>query len=121
MDSAEILVLEELKTRPDNIDLLTHLGVINAKKGNKTKANEIISKLESLKEKYDLGVTPYFQGRIKSVLGEYESAIQYLSKALDEGITFQVGTTFHHDPDLIMMKNDKAFQELLIRNRYQGN
>ncbi len=94
-----------------------YLGLVYARLGDTEKANDFISKLNSLKKDWDFGQTPYFQGRIKAVLGENEAAIQYLSTALDEGIKFQPGSTFQHDPDLMGLNQDPKYIALLSRNR----
>lgn len=114
---AEQIFLEEIEKKPNNKSLYADLGCVYAKQGNVPKSNEIIARLNELKTEYDLGQTPYFQGRIKALLGEKEAAIQYLTLALDEGIKFRVGTTFQHDPDLMTMDEDKNYQALLMRNR----
>ena len=70
-----------------------------------------------MKQDYDLGKTAYYQGRIKALFSEEEAAIQYLSKALDEGRIFQAGTTFQDDPDLTGLSQEPKYIALLKRNR----
>ncbi len=117
LDAAEKIFNAEIKLAPDNRNLYVDLGLVYARRGDTKKTNEIISKLDAMKEEYDLGQTPYFQGRLKAVLGEHDAAIEYLNTSLDEGATFKVGTTFQHDPDLMSLHQDERYLALLKRNR----
>jgi hypothetical protein len=117
LDKAEKMYHSLLIQKPNDKWLNAELGMIYAKRGNAQKANEIISKLDALKKPYDLGETPYFQGRIKALLRENDAAIKYLSLALDEGVKFRVATTFQHDPDLIGLNHEPEYLKLLARNR----
>jgi adenylate cyclase len=117
LDRAEKMYNSLLLQKPNDKWLNAELGMIYAKRGNGRKANEIINTLDVLKKAYDLGETPYFQGRIKALLHENDAAIRYLTQALDEGIKFRVATTFQHDPDLIGLNNEPEYLKLLARNR----
>jgi class 3 adenylate cyclase len=114
---AEQIYLAEVHKRPNTAWLIGDLGIIYAKQGKTEKANEIISKLENLKEPYDYGETPYLQGRIKANMGDTSGAIHYLDQAIEEGIKFGKGTTFHHDPALIPVFSNEEFVKLLSKNR----
>ncbi|HEY3386082.1 MAG TPA: hypothetical protein VGK46_06210, partial [Saprospiraceae bacterium] len=116
-NAAEKIYLQEIKKDTDNVNLLAELAVIYARQNKTDKAQSIVTKLEQLKPPYDLGVTPYLQGRIKANMGDPTSAIKYLNQAIDEGIKFGKGTTFHHDPDLIVLFKEPEFLKLLGKNR----
>ena len=62
---------------------------------------------------------PDLQGKIKAHLNKPEDAIRYLTIALDDGMKFTVGTTFQHDPDLLVLNSNTEYQKLLVRNRQQ--
>jgi len=85
--------------------------------GKKAKADEIITTLATLKAPYDYGDTPYLQGRIKAWMGNPKEAIKYLQYAIEEGIKFGKGTTFQHDPDLIILNTAPDYLKLLATNR----
>lgn len=114
---AEKIYLAEIKKYPNDPWLKGELGVIYALQKKIIPANTIISELESMKAEYDYGVVPYHQGKIKANLGEKAAALAYISTALDEGIKFQSGTTFQHDPDLLIIRNDPDYVKLITRNR----
>ncbi len=109
----------EIKKYPNDKWLKGELGVIYAEQKNKLKANEMISALGSLRLKYDYGATPYLQGKIQAHLGEVDGALRYLKIALEEGMKFEVGNGFQHDPDLMILNSNPEYQKLLIRNRQQ--
>ena len=114
---AEKIYLAEIKSAPNDPWLKGELGVIYALQHKTNLANTVISELESIKAEYDYGVVPYHQGKIKANLGEKAAALKYLSTALDEGMKFQTGNTFHHDPDLIVLKEDPDYLKLVARSR----
>ena len=116
--AAEKIYLEEInKDTTNNINLSAELGVIYAKQGKLEKAQSIVTQLENNKPTYDLGLTPYLQGRIKAHMGEAANAIKYLNQAIEEGIKFGKGTTFHHDADLIILFKEPDYLKLLAKNR----
>lgn len=114
---AEKIYQAETKKYPDDPWLKGDLGVIYALQQKINLANAIITELESMKTEYDYGVVPYHQAKIKANLGEKAAALKYLSTALDEGIKFQTGNTFQHDPDLIVLQDDPEYLKLITRNR----
>jgi hypothetical protein len=96
---------------------LGEMGVLYARKKQVEKANEIITKLERRKKRFDYGEIPYLQGKIKAHLGDSASAIAYLSKSLDEGRLFETGVSFQYDPDLMILNTDAGYKKLLDRNK----
>ena len=114
---AEKIYLAEIKTDPNDPWLKGELGVIYALQHKTSLANTLISELETIKAEYDYGVVPYHQGKIKANLGEKAAALKYLSNALDEGMKFQAGNTFQHDPDLFLLKDDADYLKLITRTR----
>ena len=107
----------EIRKYPDDKWLKGELGVIYAAQKNNRKANEMITALGSLKVGYDYGQTPYLQGKIQAHLGNVEAALRYLRIALDEGMKFEVGNGFQHDPDLMILNSNPEYHRLLVRNR----
>ncbi len=114
---AEKIYLAEIKTDPNDPWLKGELGVIYALQHKTSLANTLISELETIKAEYDYGIVPYHQGKIKANLGEKAAALKYLSNALDEGMKFQAGNTFQHDPDLFLLKDDADYLKLITRTR----
>lgn len=114
---AEKVYLAEIKKDPKDVWLKGELGVIYAAQQKTEAANAIVAELGKMTNPYDYGVVPYHQGKIKANLGEKEVALKYLSTSLDEGMKFQTGNTFQHDPDLIILKEDPDYIKLITRNR----
>lgn len=114
---AEKIYLAEIKKYPDDPWLRGELGVIYALQQKNKQANNILAELETMKTAYDFGEVSYHQGKIKANLGEKALALRYLSSALDEGMKFQTGNTFQHDPDLIVLNEDADYLKLITRNR----
>ena len=117
LDNAEMIYNSLLKEEPGNKRIIAELGLIYAKRGNKSAAEKTIQQLDMLKQAYDYGEIPYMQGRIKAVIGETKEAIRYLNQALDEGYLFFNSVSFDGDPDLLVLKDNKDYQALLVRNR----
>ncbi len=114
---AKSIYLSMLKKSEIRSTTYAYLGLIYAKEGNKDSANIMIQKLTDIKKDFDVGYTPYYQGRIKANLGEFDSAIDYFKIALEEGIRFLPTTTFLNDPDMIVMNANKEYLSLLSINR----
>ena len=116
-EKAKPIYLAKLK-QPDTLSsTYAYLGIIYSKEGKRDLANSMIQKLEDIKKDFDIGYTPYYQGRIKANLGEYDEAIHYLKIALEEGIRFLPTATFLNDPDMIVMNTNKEYLSLLAANR----
>ena len=117
LQKAQEIYKAEIKKYPNDKWLKGELGVIYADQKNQLKANEMISALGSLKAEYDYGLIPYLQGKIQAHLGDEASAIRHLKIALDEGMKFEIGACFQHDPDLMILNSNPEYQKLLVRNR----
>ncbi len=98
-----------------NYRIYAETGVIYARKGEKEKAERMITKLESIKKPFDYGNTPYNQARIAANLGEKERALTLLRQSLSEGMKFFNSISFTEDIDLMMLHDDPEFEKLLKR------
>lgn len=118
-NTAQAKKIYEAKVKKKDVrrENFAELGIIYAKEGNVSKANEMISQLNALKKpEYDNGWTAYWQGRIKANLGADAEAIRLLQISLEEGMKF-TASTFQQDPDLMVLKDNKAYQTLLTQYR----
>ncbi len=97
------------------------LGMIYARKGNKDQAESMIKKVEERKRKFDYGEVEYLQARIYAHLGNKAEAIRLLNKSIDEGMFFVNSVSFDGDPDLMMLRNEQGYKDLLVKNRYKWN
>ena len=116
LDKAEDIYQSLLSTDSTDRRYCAELGVIYARRGENADAEKMIEKLNRLKEPYDFGVTPYFQGRIAANMGDRVRALSLLQQSLDEGQKFYGSVSFTQDPDLRMLRDDPGYQELLKRD-----
>ncbi len=112
-DKAKTIYLQVINKNPKNATYISELGMIYARQGNKEAAMKIIGELETLRSPYEYGSTEYYQGRIYAILGDLDTATHLLATAIDKGKKFENWATFEHDPDLAMLKDFPAYQNLL--------
>lgn len=92
-------------------------GVLAARAGDRAAAQIISSQLES--RKLDVVVKPlrsYWRARIAAVLGDRESAVAFLRRAVAEGfmpVQAVAGRFIHADPDFQSLRSIPEFRELL--------
>jgi tetratricopeptide (TPR) repeat protein len=89
------------------------MGIIYARKGDKENALKMITELEAMHKPYDYGVIEYYQGRIYAHLGDFVQATRFLERSLQNGKKLEYWHSFSHDPDLIVLKDYPAYQELM--------
>ena len=90
---------EELYKSNSNLWLLSQIGCINSKLGNREQAKAIIKKLEHLKDPHLHGMIKYSMGRIYAALGEKEKSMENLREASGE----QGVWPFFYDEDLELL------------------
>jgi class 3 adenylate cyclase len=113
LDSALSMFEIESKSKPTQIQLLSQIGVIHAKKGNKDKAESIIAELATMKRPYDYGAVPYHQARIYYHLGDETKALDLLQLAVNQGARFYANNVFDQDSDLQGLVNHQRFQRII--------
>jgi hypothetical protein len=91
------------------------MGLIYARKKDTANAEEMINRLEAMRERFDYGTTSYFQGRIAAHLGDKERALRLLERSLEEGNKYISSEFYAQDPDLMLLRDDSAFRKLLTR------
>jgi tetratricopeptide (TPR) repeat protein len=117
LEKAKVALENEFNKDSTNASVVSYLGIVYAKLGEKLKADEMYTLLSKLKEPYDYGETAYYQARIKAHLGETAAALQLVQNALWEGIKFRPATTFQEDPDMNILQPNPDYQALLVQNR----
>lgn len=95
--------------------IVAEMGMVYARMGDTTDALKTIAKLDSMRVNFEYGATEYYQGRIYALMGEKEKAISLLETSLQKGQKFELWATFTHDPDLLSLKDDPAYQKLIRR------
>jgi tetratricopeptide (TPR) repeat protein len=105
-------MFEELKQDyPENIQYQGRIGLLAARKGERTKALAIFEELESIERRYLFGEHTYMRARIASVLGEKERAVLLLQDAFVQGLVY--GSYLRQEMDFEPLRSYKPFQELL--------
>ena len=95
--------------------VIAEVAAIYAKTGEVEKVKKAIKELEAAKHLYDFGETEYFIGRLYALLGEAETASNWLATSLQNGKQYYLWESFQHDPDLMSLWNYPGYKELLTR------
>jgi tetratricopeptide (TPR) repeat protein len=95
---------------PDTIRHLGYLGTLAARKGEREKALNISSQLESTDWSYDWGDATFCRAKITALLRDKEQAVRLLREAHDQGVQFM---HFHHVMDLEPLYDYPPFQEFM--------
>jgi adenylate cyclase len=94
-----------------NVEVFAMLGYVNALKGKKDKAYEIIRQIQS-QSKYNREY-PTYLSRIYLALGEKETAYEFLERAFEQHDLDLIG--LNSDPRWAKIRNESRFKELVLR------
>jgi tetratricopeptide (TPR) repeat protein len=86
-----------LRERPDSIGYVGYLAAVEARRGNREVALRIAASLADMHRPYLFGEITYWHARIAAILGDYETAVEYLRQAEAEGRRFDAGDEFNVD------------------------
>jgi tetratricopeptide (TPR) repeat protein len=115
LDQALAIHKKLLKEFPDLSIIQIETGMIYARQGNVTEAKKIIDKLETGKHGFDYGSIEYHQARIYALMGELDTAVNLLDKAIAQGFKYDLWITFDHDPDLMGLKDHPGYKRLMSK------
>ncbi len=96
---------------PSNIHHRGYLGVLAARRGDRTEAMRIAAELKGMADRYDFGREAYWQACIASQLGDMERAMVLLREAYAQGKAYDLLP--HVDPDLDPMRDFQPFKDFL--------
>jgi hypothetical protein len=96
---------------PGNIHHQGYLGVLAARRGDRTEAMRIAAELKGMANRYDFGREQYWQACIASQLGDLKQAMVLLREAYAQGKIFDLQP--HIDPDLEPLRDFQPFKDLL--------
>jgi tetratricopeptide (TPR) repeat protein len=100
-------IFEELvKEKPEDLQVLSKLGFIAARKGDTVEAQRIYSILEQFQNKYSV----YYQACLSSLLGDKENSVRLLREAVKLGYPY---VSLHADMDLEPLLDYPPFQEFM--------
>jgi len=92
------------------LDYRGYLGVLAARRGDRTEALAADRALGAWPGRYLLGRHTYWRARIAALLGDGERAVALLREALKQGRTYHV---IHAEADLASLRDLPAFKELV--------
>ncbi|MFC1500507.1 protein kinase [Candidatus Zixiibacteriota bacterium] len=105
-------ILEESSAEsPDNIHILTALGIYAARKGDQEKARSIITQLAGIHRPYLFGMNTFGQASIHAWLGEKAEAVRLLRTAYGQGMDYSIENYFN--ASLEPLWDYPAFQEFM--------
>lgn len=110
-DEAEAVVRELESESPGDVDLLGALGVLAARRGDRTAAQRHSDSLPGRSPSGDLGRDTYWQARIASLLGEHERALSLLREAYARGRYIWVA--IHADQDFEPLRDYPPLRRFL--------
>ena len=85
-------------------------GLVAAHAGDSALALRISSELAGIHRPYQFGRPTLYRARIAAVLGQADSSVAILSRALAEGMAFDL--SLHRDPDFAPIRAHKLFRAL---------
>ena len=107
--------LEEIM--PAEPDVLGHLGLLAARRGDERSAAGYSAELEQVgrEDHYSRAKTWVYRARIAAVLGDRSRAVSHLKRAFDEGLGYQPspGISRQYRLDFESMVDYAPYQELL--------
>jgi DNA-binding SARP family transcriptional activator len=110
-DTAVPIVAALESERPNDPRYLVFRGLIAARSGDTTEANQVADRLVKLKIPYDRGQISFARARLAAVLGHRGDALTLLRRALAEGLDY--GVTLHADADFSALRADPGFQTII--------
>ncbi|MFC1559399.1 protein kinase, partial [Gemmatimonadota bacterium] len=110
-DTAYSLFRNLSEESPGSLTYLGFHGTCAANIGNRTEAEQIMSRLASTTDRYLIKDSYYWQARIASILGEEEAAIALLNSAIENGKNF--GLYLHRESDLFPLHDHPDFQRII--------
>jgi predicted Zn-dependent protease len=113
-DSARAIAADLARAHPRNEQYAGLLGVLAAQRGDRAEAARLDRLLVTLERPLGRGQAFYWRACITALLGERDTAVDLLSRALDAGYVYQVRfLDAHVEPSFVALRGYPRFQELL--------
>ncbi len=113
-DSARAIAADLARAHPKNEQYAGLLGVLAAQRGDRAEAARLDRLLVGLERPLGRGQAGYWRACIAARLGERDTAVDLLSRALDAGYVYQVRLLDAHlDPSFAGLRGAPRFQALL--------
>jgi len=113
-DSARAIASDLARAHPKNEQYAGLLGVLAAQRGDRAEAARLDRLLVTLDRPLRRGQAHYWRACIAALLGERDTAVDLLARALDAGYVYQVRfLDAHVEPSFAPLRGYPRFQELL--------
>ncbi|MGD2218184.1 MAG: hypothetical protein PVJ64_15610 [Gemmatimonadales bacterium] len=112
--NGEARALLRVLSRQDSLTYMEHRGILAARRQDREAAEEALDWLADRRGRYLHGRHRYAQARVAAELGERQSALEFLRRALAEG---QAYPALHRDHYLRDLRDYPPFQELVQPER----
>jgi len=113
-DSARAIAAELARAHPQNEQYAGLLGVLAAQRGDRAEAARVDRLLVALERPLGRGRATYWRACIAALLGERDTAVDLLARALDAGYVYQVRfLNAHMEPSFAALREYPRFQALL--------
>ena len=113
-DSARAIAADLARAHPNNEQYAGLLGVLAAQRGDRAEAARLDRLLVGLERPLGRGQAGYWRACIAARLGERDTAVDLLIRALDAGYVYQVRfLDVHVDPSFAALRGTPRFQALL--------
>jgi len=99
-------------TQVNNWDYLSRIGIIYAKMNNRERIEEVIQELKTNDGPTRKGLYKYALARIYSALNEKEVATEYMKRAFNEGLGFNI-YIYDYDQELVPLHGYPAYEEFV--------
>ena len=114
VDSARTIVATLARAHPRDERYAGLLGALAAQRGDRAEAARIDGLLVTLERPFGRGQATYWRACIAARLGERDTAVDLLARALDAGYTYQVRfLDAHVEPSFAALRDYPRFKELL--------
>src|SRR3989475_711595 len=113
-DSARAIAAELARAHPQNEQYAGLLGVLAAQRGDRAEATRVDRLLVALERPLGGGQATYWRACIAALLGQRDTAVDLLARALDAGYVYQVRfLNAHMEPSFAALREYPPFQALL--------
>ncbi len=113
-DSARSIAADLARAHPKNEQYAGLVGVLAAQRGDRSEAARLDRLLVTLERPLGRGQALYWRACIAALLGERDTAVDLLARALDAGYVYQVRfLDAHVEPSFVALRGYPRFQELL--------
>ena len=113
-DSARAIAAQLARAHPRNAQYAGLLGVLAAQRGDRAEAARLDRLLVALERPLGRGQATYWRSCIAALLGQRDTAVDLLARALEAGYVYQVRfLNVHVEPSFRTLREYPRFQKLL--------